>query len=97
MAVVFIGLLVSNEMGNLGIYEEGDNDFVSLLYRMLASGNYILPLWPVSCDRRTGPAPHPMNSPPAPYPLVNIGKFKFFFNEHVNNKCKYLIVYTHQN
>ncbi|KAI5637162.1 phosphatidylinositol 3- and 4-kinase domain-containing protein [Phthorimaea operculella] len=39
---------------------------------MLASGHYILPLWPPCCDRRIGPAPHPMNSPPNPHPLVNI-------------------------
>ncbi|XP_049865129.1 phosphatidylinositol 4-phosphate 3-kinase C2 domain-containing subunit alpha isoform X2 [Pectinophora gossypiella] len=39
---------------------------------MLASGHYILPLWPPCCDRRIGPAPHPMNSPPGPHPVVNI-------------------------
>lgn len=39
---------------------------------MLSSGNYVLPLWPTSCDRRTGPAPHPMHTPTTPYPVVNI-------------------------
>ncbi|XP_028163897.1 phosphatidylinositol 4-phosphate 3-kinase C2 domain-containing subunit alpha isoform X2 [Ostrinia furnacalis] len=39
---------------------------------ILASGNYVLPMWPVCCDRRIGPAPHLMNTPPAPYPVVNI-------------------------
>ncbi|XP_026313861.1 phosphatidylinositol 4-phosphate 3-kinase C2 domain-containing subunit alpha isoform X2 [Hyposmocoma kahamanoa] len=39
---------------------------------MLASGHYILPLWPTYCDGRMGPAPHPMNSPPGPHPWVNI-------------------------
>lgn len=43
--------------------------------RMLASGNYVLPLWPGACERRTGPAPHPVHAPPTPCPLVNIGKF----------------------
>ncbi|RVE42898.1 hypothetical protein evm_012453 [Chilo suppressalis] len=39
---------------------------------ILASGTYVLPLWGPGCDRRIGPAPHPMNSPPHPYPVVNI-------------------------
>ncbi|XP_047023656.1 phosphatidylinositol 4-phosphate 3-kinase C2 domain-containing subunit alpha [Helicoverpa zea] len=39
---------------------------------MLASGNYVLPLWPVYCDRRIGPAPHPMHSPAGTFPVVNI-------------------------
>ncbi|XP_073962722.1 phosphatidylinositol-4-phosphate 3-kinase catalytic subunit Pi3K68D isoform X4 [Choristoneura fumiferana] len=39
---------------------------------MLASGSYVLPLWPACCDRRIGPAPHPMDSPPVPFPVVNI-------------------------
>ncbi|XP_068627599.1 phosphatidylinositol 4-phosphate 3-kinase C2 domain-containing subunit alpha [Battus philenor] len=39
---------------------------------MLASGNYVLPLWPAQCDRRIGPAPHPLHSPPAPFPVINI-------------------------
>ncbi|XP_045763916.1 phosphatidylinositol 4-phosphate 3-kinase C2 domain-containing subunit alpha isoform X1 [Maniola jurtina] len=40
--------------------------------KMLASGHYVLPLWPACCDRRIGPAPHPLHTPPPPYPLVNI-------------------------
>ncbi|KAJ8724887.1 hypothetical protein PYW07_015845 [Mythimna separata] len=39
---------------------------------MLASGNYVLPLWPAYCDRRIGPAPHPMHSPTGTFPVVNI-------------------------
>ncbi|XP_063635795.1 phosphatidylinositol 4-phosphate 3-kinase C2 domain-containing subunit alpha [Cydia splendana] len=39
---------------------------------MLASGSYVLPLWPACCDRRLGPAPHPMDVPPEPFPVVNI-------------------------
>ncbi|XP_045533800.1 phosphatidylinositol 4-phosphate 3-kinase C2 domain-containing subunit alpha [Papilio machaon] len=39
---------------------------------MLASGNYVLPLWPAQCDRRIGPAPHPLHAPPTPHPLINI-------------------------
>uniref|UniRef100_A0A2H1VGX9 SFRICE_000012 n=1 Tax=Spodoptera frugiperda TaxID=7108 RepID=A0A2H1VGX9_SPOFR len=39
---------------------------------MLASGNYVLPLWPTYCDRRIGPAPHPMHSPTGTFPVVNI-------------------------
>lgn len=39
---------------------------------ILASGNYVLPLWPPFCDRRIGPAPHPMHSPSTPHPVVNI-------------------------
>ncbi|CAH0717341.1 unnamed protein product, partial [Brenthis ino] len=39
---------------------------------MLASGHYVLPLWPACCDRRIGPAPHPLHAPPQPYPVVNI-------------------------
>ncbi|XP_046978612.1 phosphatidylinositol 4-phosphate 3-kinase C2 domain-containing subunit alpha isoform X1 [Vanessa cardui] len=39
---------------------------------LLASGHYVLPLWPACCDRRIGPAPHPMHAPPPPYPVVNI-------------------------
>ncbi|CAB3256692.1 unnamed protein product [Arctia plantaginis] len=39
---------------------------------MLASGNYVLPIWPTYCDRRIGPAPHPTHSPTTPHPVVNI-------------------------
>ncbi|CAH2063570.1 unnamed protein product, partial [Iphiclides podalirius] len=39
---------------------------------MLASGQMVVPLWPARCERRTGPAPHPMHAPPAPHPLINI-------------------------
>ncbi|CAG9791840.1 unnamed protein product [Diatraea saccharalis] len=39
---------------------------------ILASGTYVLPLWPAGCDRRIGPAPHLMNAPPQPHPVVNI-------------------------
>ncbi|CAG9090354.1 unnamed protein product [Plutella xylostella] len=39
---------------------------------MLASGSYLLPLWPRSADKRLGPAPPLYHAPPAPHPLVNI-------------------------
>ncbi|KPJ08004.1 Phosphatidylinositol-4-phosphate 3-kinase C2 domain-containing subunit alpha [Papilio machaon] len=39
---------------------------------MRASGTYVLPLWPAQCDRRIGPAPHPLHAPPTPHPLINI-------------------------
>lgn len=41
---------------------------------MLVSGSYILPLWPVSADKRLGPAPDITDCPPQPHPLINIGK-----------------------
>lgn len=39
---------------------------------ILASGNYILPLWPVCADRRLGSAPHPMHTPVQSHATVNI-------------------------
>ncbi|XP_048481106.1 phosphatidylinositol 4-phosphate 3-kinase C2 domain-containing subunit alpha isoform X7 [Plutella xylostella] len=39
---------------------------------MLASGSYLLPLWPRSADKRLGPAPPLYHAPPGPHPLVNI-------------------------
>ncbi|XP_045492000.1 phosphatidylinositol 4-phosphate 3-kinase C2 domain-containing subunit alpha [Colias croceus] len=39
---------------------------------MLASGSYIVSLWPSACDRRLGPAPHPAHAPPLPCPTLNI-------------------------
>ncbi|VVD05452.1 unnamed protein product [Leptidea sinapis] len=40
--------------------------------RMLASGSYLVSLWPASCDRRVGPAPSSLHAPVEPYPLLNI-------------------------
>ncbi|XP_050681509.1 phosphatidylinositol 4-phosphate 3-kinase C2 domain-containing subunit alpha isoform X2 [Leptidea sinapis] len=39
---------------------------------MLASGSYLVSLWPASCDRRVGPAPSSLHAPVEPYPLLNI-------------------------
>ncbi|KAM3968313.1 LOW QUALITY PROTEIN: phosphatidylinositol-4-phosphate 3-kinase catalytic subunit Pi3K68D [Aphomia sociella] len=39
---------------------------------MLASGAYVLPLWPAGCDRRTGPAPPLPHTPPGQHPSINI-------------------------
>ncbi|XP_061378857.1 phosphatidylinositol 4-phosphate 3-kinase C2 domain-containing subunit alpha isoform X2 [Danaus plexippus] len=39
---------------------------------VLSHGQYVLPLWPMCCDRRMGPAPPLLHSPPPPYPVVNI-------------------------
>ncbi|GBP48239.1 Phosphatidylinositol 4-phosphate 3-kinase C2 domain-containing subunit alpha [Eumeta japonica] len=39
---------------------------------ILASGSYLLPLWPASADKRIGPAPHAGHSPTLPHPAVTI-------------------------
>ncbi|XP_077294869.1 phosphatidylinositol-4-phosphate 3-kinase catalytic subunit Pi3K68D [Arctopsyche grandis] len=39
---------------------------------MLVSGGFILPLWPVSADKRLGPSPDVTECPPQPHPLINI-------------------------
>lgn len=39
---------------------------------MLASGNYILPLWPTRADKRTGPAPNLLHFPSVQHAVINI-------------------------
>lgn len=54
---------------------------------MLITGSYILPLWPVSADKRLGPAPDITDCPPQPHPLINIGiksNVALYFTELIN-------------
>ncbi|VVD05451.1 unnamed protein product [Leptidea sinapis] len=48
---------------------DGDVQYVQV---ELASGSYLVSLWPASCDRRVGPAPSSLHAPVEPYPLLNI-------------------------
>ncbi|KAJ0179212.1 hypothetical protein K1T71_004924 [Dendrolimus kikuchii] len=66
---------VTEENGDVQ-YEEAELGWAAIQMfdydGILVSGNYVLPLWPISCDRRIGPAPRAMHAPPNPAPLINI-------------------------